>query len=285
MFNKILLFGDSFMTNPLKQYFRRPAIYLRLPSGGKFYSQGAIDLPENKEIPIYPMTAIDEITTKTPDMLFNGTAVIEIIKSCVPNIKNPWEIPQIDLDPILVAIRAATNGNDMDIESTCPACQEESSYGVNLTGLLTSLKSGDYDNEVLINDLKFKFRPLSYKQVNQINMAQFDIQNIANNLDKIEDEQARQLKTTETMHRLTELSMGFVSEAIEHIATPSAFVVEKEYILDFLKNCDKETYIAIRDYNSSLKAQTEIKPLNIRCVHCQHEYEQPFTLNTSDFFG
>ena len=79
------------MTNPLKQYFRRPAIYLRLPSEGKFYSQGAIDLPENKEIPIYPMTAIDEITTKTPDMLFNGTAVIEIIKSCVPNIKNPWE--------------------------------------------------------------------------------------------------------------------------------------------------------------------------------------------------
>jgi hypothetical protein len=52
------------MTNPLKQYFRRPAIYLRLPSNGKFYSQGAIDLPDNKEIPVYPMTAIDEITTK-----------------------------------------------------------------------------------------------------------------------------------------------------------------------------------------------------------------------------
>jgi hypothetical protein len=285
MFNKILLFGDSFMTNPLKQYFRRPAIYLRLPSEGKFYSQGSIDLPDNKEIPVYPMTAIDEITTKTPDMLFNGTAVIEIIKSCVPNIKNPWDIPQIDLDPILVAIRAATNGNDMDIESTCPSCQEESSYGVNLTGLLTSLKSGDYDNEVLINDLKFKFRPLSYKQINQINMAQFEIQNIANNLDKIEDEQARQAKTTETMHRLTELSMGFVSEAIEHIATPSAFVIEKEYILDFLKNCDKQTFEELRKKTIELRQTSEIKPLKIKCIKCEHQYEQSIILNATDFFG
>jgi hypothetical protein len=79
--------------------------------------------------------------------------------------------------------------------------------------------------------------------------------------------------------------MRILSQTITHIKTPNAFVEEKEYILDFLKNCDRETYIAIRDYNASLKAQTEIKPLRIRCVHCQHEYEQPFTLNTSDFFG
>lgn len=273
------------MSNPLKQYFRRPAIYLRLPSEGKFYSQGSIDLPENKEIPIYPMTAIDEITTKTPDMLFNGTAVIEIIRSCVPNIKNPWEIPQIDLDPILVAIRAATSGNSMDIESTCPACEEESSYGVNLTGLLTSLKAGNYEDEVVIDELKFKFRPLSYKQINEINLAQFEIQNIANNLDKIADDKERQLKTTETMNRLTELSMGFVSEAIEHIASPSAFVVEKEYILDFLKNCDKQTFEALRAKTIELRQASEIKPLKIRCIKCSNEYDQSIVLNATDFFG
>lgn len=273
------------MTNPLKQYFRRPAIYLRLPSEGKFYPQGAIDLPDNKELPIYPMTAIDEITSKTPDMLFNGTAVVEIIKSCVPNIKNPWAIPQIDLDPILVAIRAATNGNDMDIESTCPACKEEGSYGVNLTGLLTSLKAGKYDDEVVMDDLKFKFKPLSYKEINEINMAQFEIQNVARNLDKIDDENVRQEQTTATMHRLTELSMGFVSQAIEHIATPSAFVTEKEYILDFLRNCDKQTFDDLRQKTIDLRQASEIKPLKIRCVNCSNEYEQSIILNATDFFG
>jgi hypothetical protein len=173
----------------------------------------------------------------------------------------------------------------MDIESTCPSCSEESSYGVNLTGLLTSLTAGNYDDEVLINELKFKFKPLSYKEINQINMAQFEIQNIARNLDKIEDEQARQLQTTETMHRLTELSMGFVSQAIEHIATPSAFVTEKEYILDFLRNCDKQTFEDLRQKTIDLRQASEIKPLKIKCIHCSNEYEQSIILNATDFFG
>ena len=122
-------------TNPLKQYFRRPSIYLKLPSGGKYYPEGSIELPENNEVPIYPMTAIDEITSKTPDALFNGIAVTEIIKSCVPNIKDPWQVPATDLDALLIAIRAATNGNMLDVESSCPSCKEESSYNINLVGL------------------------------------------------------------------------------------------------------------------------------------------------------
>ena len=66
--------------NPLQQYFRQPAIYLRLPSNGEFYPPGSIDMPVNKEIPIFPMTAIDEITYRTPDALFNGTAVVNVIQ-------------------------------------------------------------------------------------------------------------------------------------------------------------------------------------------------------------
>ena len=55
-------------------------------------------MPENRELPVYPMTAIDEITYRTPDALFNGQAVVNVIHSCVPNIKNAWEIPGTDLD-------------------------------------------------------------------------------------------------------------------------------------------------------------------------------------------
>lgn len=44
--------------NPLKQYFRRPAVYIKLPSNGKNYTEGSLDMPENGELPVYPMTAI-----------------------------------------------------------------------------------------------------------------------------------------------------------------------------------------------------------------------------------
>jgi hypothetical protein len=275
----------TIQNNPLKQYFRRPAIYLKLPSGGKMYAPGVVSIPESGELAVYPMTAIDEISSKTPDALYNGTAMADIIKSCIPDIKDPWAINSIDLDAVLIAIRSAAGGDDMTIGSQCPSCNEISDYGVNLVGILSQLKSADYEKELIINDLSIKFRPLSYKEMNEAGTGQMEAQRIFTILEKEENEAIRAEKTQDALRFITDVTMRILSQTITHIRTPNAFVEEKEYILDFLKNCDRETYIAIRDYNSSLKAQTEIKPLRIKCVHCQHEYEQPFTLNTSDFFG
>ena len=91
-------------TNPLRKHFRQPAIHLRLPSGGSFYPQGTIIMPANGELPILPMTAVDEITSRTPDALFNGSAVMDIIGSCVPNIRDPWAIPATDITALLIAV-------------------------------------------------------------------------------------------------------------------------------------------------------------------------------------
>jgi len=271
--------------NPLKQYFRRPEIYLKLPSGGNFYAEGSIDLPENKELPIYPMTAIDEITSKTPDALFNGTAVVEIIKSCVPNIKDPWAIPSIDLDPILIAIRAASNGNMLDIESTCPSCNEEASYNINLVGLLSKLDVGNYDDPININELTFKFKPFSYKKVNNINMVQFEIEQSISKLENITDPEERQVQSGLTMQKLNNLSMELITESLEYISTPTAIVTEKEYILDFLQNCDRKIFEQLRVTAVQLRESSQLKPLPVKCFHCSHDYTQKLTLNVSDFFG
>lgn len=271
--------------NPLKQYFRRPSVYIRLPSEGKEYPPGIINMPENGEIPVYPMTAIDEITTKTPDALFNGTAVIDIIKSCVPNITDPWAINSTDLDAILIGMKAASSGNNMDIDSQCPKCEDISSYGVNLISILSQLKAPDYNKTLDIDDLKIKFKPLTYKQMNQASVGQFEAQKLFANLESLTDDEERTKKTTEALKMITELTMDIVSKTIEYIETPGVRVDNAQFILDFLKNCDKNTYIAIRDYNAELKSMTEIKPLQITCPSCSHEYKQQFTLNASDFFG
>lgn len=275
----------SLANNPLKQYFRRPSIYIKLPSGGKYYPPGVIDMPENGELPIYPMTAIDEITTKTPDALYNGAAMTELIKSCVPNIKDPWRINSIDLDAILIGIRAAANGTELEIESTCPSCEDYGKYGINLMYILSQLQPGDYDNEFKTSDLSIKFRPLTYKEMNEASLGQFDLQRIFASLEEEKDEETRKERGKEALKQVTHLTIRLLTGAIEYIQTPNTRVIEKEYIDDFLHNCDKNVYVAIRDYNAQLKATTEIKPLRIKCVHCNHNYEQPFTLNPSDFFG
>lgn len=271
--------------NPLKQYFRRPSVYLKLPSGGRGYPEGALNLPENGEVAVYPMTAIDEITTKTPDALFNGTAVAELIKSCIPDILDPWSVTSEDLDSILIAIKAASGGNDFEVTSVCPKCANEGTYGVNLVGVLATMRAPDYSKPLELSDLQIKFKALTYREINEAGIEQVEVQKIFTAIERAEDEQQRIKLGEQALKGITDLTMRLLTKAIEYIQTPNAKVIEKEYILDFLKNCDKNMYVKIRDYNTELKAQTEIKPLEIKCVECSNEYKQSFTLNPTDFFG
>lgn len=271
--------------NPLRQYFRRPAVHFKLPSEGKGYSPEVIDIPVTGEIPVYPMTAIDEITVRTPDALFNGSAVVELIKSCVPAIKDPWKLNSNDLDAVLIAIRAAGGQQQLEVETVCPKCQNQAAYGLNLLAVLSQLKQGDYDTELAVNDLKLKFRPLSYKEMNDAAIEQFKIQKTFGNIDSIENEEERNAMTQQAVRAITEVTMQIIANTVEYIDTPTSRVEQKEFISDFLHNCDGSIYVAIRDHNARLKNSTELKPLDIKCDNCSHEYIQPFTLNASDFFG
>ena len=271
-------------TNPLRQYFRRPAVYMRLPSNGQGYPPGSLTMPENGELPVFPMTAIDEITSKTPDALYNGAAITEIIKSCVPDIKDPWVIPGNDLDAILIAIKAAS-GDSLSIPSTCPKCENSQDYGLNLQALLASLKAGDYSSEFEVNELKVKFRPLNYKEMNDAALAQFEI-NKASVLVNTDIPDAEKSKILEgALKEITNQTMIILAKSIEYIKTPQTIVDNKDYILDFIKNCDRNVYIAMRDHSAKLRTDSELQPLNIQCTNCSNEYQQPYTLNISDFFG
>lgn len=271
--------------NPLRQYFRRPAVFLKLPSGGKDYSQNVIDMPDSGELPVFPMTAIDEITTKTPDALFNGTAVHELIKSCIPNIKDPWLINSSDLDAILIAIKSASGGNEIELESQCPSCENISNYTVNLLQILTNMKAADYSKPLVLGELKIKFRPLTYKQMNEASMGQFEVQRSFLEIENEPDQELKTKKGQDALKKVTELTMKILSKAIEYIKTPNTQVEDEKFILDYLHNCDKNNFISIRDHNADLKAKTELPPLEIKCPSCSHGYKQPFTLNASDFFG
>lgn len=271
--------------NPLKQYFRRPSVYMKLPSGGAGYPEGALDLPDNGELPIYPMTAIDEITARTPDALFNGTAVVELIRSCVPNIKDPWAVTNVDLDALLVAIKAASSpSGEMDVESQCPKCEDVSTFKIILGGILAGLSNPDFDTELEVGDLSIKFRPLSFKEVNQASIEQFDLQRMFASLENMTDEEQKSKAMQEALARITNLTMVLLSKSIVHIKTPSVPVTELDYILDFLQHCDRNLYIQIRDYSSKIREQSEIKPMQFTCASCSHQYEQSITLNPTDFF-
>jgi len=271
--------------NPLKQFFRQPAIYLKLPSGGQFWPEGSLDMPANGEIPIYPMTAIDEITYRTPDALFNGQAVINVIQSCVPAVKNAWDVPNTDINALLVAIRIASYGHDMEVASTCPSCKHEEDYTVDMRVLLDHIHCPDYDKKLKYGDLQITFKPVNYAQQNETGMMQFEQQKILSMIpDSSLSEDEKMTRLSEALKHITNLTITVVTNSIAAIETPGAAVVDSEQIEEFLRNCDRNVYNQIRDRVVELNQATQLDSMNVECVECHNKYEQPMNLDMASFF-
>lgn len=271
--------------NPLTQYFRQPAIYIRLPSGGKFYPPGALAMPANGELPVLPMTSVDEITYRTPDALFNGTATVNVIKSCVPAIRDPWAMPAADLDAVLVGIRIASYGHAMDLEVTCPACNADESVSVDLRVVNDNLKIGDYEKSLSISDLEFWFQPIPYKIVNDNNQMQMEQQQAMRVLDSDADDTVKLAQLNRSMLMINEVTLRTIAQSIAAIKTPQALVSETEFIIDYLKNCESKIFNQLRDHVIAIKQKSDVQPLAMQCKECNHEYSQPFTLDLSSFFA
>jgi hypothetical protein len=274
------------MTNPLSQYFRQPSIYIKLPSQGQNYPAGTIIMPANGELPVYPMTAIDEITYRTPDALFNGQATVNVIQSCLPNIKDAWAIPSIDLDTILIAIRIASYGHDMDFATSCPACNDTSERTIDLRTMLDALRSPDYASHITQGDLEIYFRPLTYKNLNENSQLQFEQQKLLQVIpDSSVSDADKMTALTRAFNQLTEITVRSLSISITVIKTPQALVSEQPFIEEFLKNCDRELFNQIRDHVLRLREQSELQPLKLQCTACNNKYEQALTLDMASFFA
>jgi hypothetical protein len=274
------------MSNPLSQYFRQPSIYIKLPSQGQNYPAGTLIMPANGELPVYPMTAIDEITYRTPDALFNGQATVNVIQSCVPSILDAWAVPSIDLDTILIAIRIASYGHDMEFATTCPACNDTSERTIDLRTMLDALRAPDYAAHVSHGDLSIYFRPLNYKNLNDNSALQYEQQKLLQVIpDSTISEADKMTALTQAFKSLTEITIRSLAISITAIKTPQALVSEPAHIEEFLKNCERDLFNQIRDHVLRLREQSELQPLKLECTACNHQYQQALTLDMASFFA
>lgn len=279
--------------NPLKKFFRQPKNYIRLPSSGNFYPQGALEKTETGEYPVYAMTAKDELIFKTPDALMNGQATVEVIQSCFPAIKNAWAIPSIDLDAILVAIRIATYGEKMDLEINMPGTNEQKTYELDLRLVLDKLISSAFDNEIVVSkELKVFIRPLTYKEFTQTATKALEEQRIFSVVsDKEMDNQKKLELFTASFRKLTDININMVTASIVKIVTDEGETTDPTFIKEFIDNADKDFYKAIIDHLEVQKKKFAIEPQKIitteeeRAAGAPAELEIPVTLDSSNFFG
>lgn len=272
--------------NPLSQFYRQPKIWIKLPSNGHYYPEGSLDKSVNDEYPVFAMTAKDELLFKTPDALLSGQSTVEVIKSCIPAIKDPWSMPSIDLDVCLIAIRLATYGEDMEINVTCPSCKEDNDYTMNLRLWLSQFDNFRYRDTVEVDPLVIKIRPYAYKEITKASLQTLEQQKLVQIAtdESISDEEKIEKFQTGFI-KLTNLTVDLVAGCITRIDTPQGSVVDKSYIKDFINNASKDVFEKIHDHVSKLKSEIELKPQTVKCAHCEAEFTTPITMDQSNFFA
>lgn len=272
--------------NPLANYFRQPKLYMKLPSHGRFYPEGTLDRSEIDEYPVYAMTAKDELMFKTPDALMNGQATVEVIKSCVPAIKEPWLMPSLDLDAVLIAIRIATYGEQMDINSSCPECNHFNEFSMNLVQYLDEIAQTDYNTEVNVPPLSVHIRPYSYKEISKAaikGLEQQKIFSIVNDENMLDEEKIE--KFGESFVKLTQLTVDVVAGCITKIVTPEGEVEDPVLIKEFVENAPSDIFNSINARVMSMKEQMSLKAQDVECTECQHKWTVEVTMDQTNFFG
>jgi hypothetical protein len=280
-------------TNPLSKYYRQPAIYIGLPTGKSYYDADVVEPTTTGELPVLPMTAKDELAFKTPDALMNGQASVDVIKSCMPNIKDPWKLVNYDLDTILLAIRIATYGETMEVSTTVPVINEQMTHNINLVALLETIKNINFtDTVVTKDDFKVKLRPLTYKEITDTQIKTFQQQKqFAGITNSNLTEEEKTQKYAENFKQLNDLNFIMLSESIESITTPAdETVTEKSQIVEFLENAESKRVQEIQDGLIKIRNQAALKPLKIDCTEQQIKqgapatFEVPLTFDNSNFF-
>ena len=281
-------------TNPLGKYYRQPQIYVTLPTKGKYYPADVYTPSETGEIPVFPMTAMDELAFKTPDSLISGQSTVDVIKSCVPNLKNPWKMTNYDTDTILLAIRVATYGEVMPMSYSVPGTTMTVEHSVNLPALLEGLAKVDIvDTATTKSGFKIKVLPLDYQTLTKVQTARFEQEKIyATMRASALDEKAKADQFAKSFKVLNTINFELLIDSIVEITTPDGVTVgDKMQIQEFCKNCDTKVINEIQDELGKIRVQGQVPPLRMKATE-EHikagapaSYEIPLTFDQSNFFG
>ncbi len=278
--------------NPLSKYFRQPAIYVSLPSGTD-YPPHVVTPTQTGELGVMPMAAKDEIRFKTPDALMNGQGVVDVIQSCVPEIKDAWQIKSYDLDTILVAIRIATYGETMDINFTVPGANENVSHSVNLPAILDDLKAVKVDGHITLDDgLKITVRPLTYKDMTTTSLQTFQQQKMYSAIqDSQLSDEDKAKRFNDAFKTLTDLNASILLKNIQTITMPDGTeIMDPTHIKEFVDNANTTLIKEIEQKLTQLRGQGAVQPLKLKATEDQIKkgapasYEVPVTFDTSNFF-
>jgi len=276
--------------NPLKKFTRLPKIYVKLPSKLQFYSENFVQTSVNGEVAVCALSAKDQILLRTPDAMLNGEALREVVSSCVPSLKDAVQLVEPDINTLLLAIKIATNGSNMDLVLTCPECQTNGEYQVDLQQLLDQQTFLEESTTIELNDgLLVELRPFTFEQrhlqiLNELERSQ--ALRILESDDSISDND-RLIKISKQVTAMTDRTFALVSKSVVAITIISTqeTVTQREYIDEYVQGLTKIQADAIMEKIRDLNDIGIKNDYQFQCHNCMHEWHQQLDMDPTSFFG
>lgn len=278
--------------NPLSAYFRAPKLYTKIPSGGKFYGPEIAEVPDTGEYAVYPMTTKDELLLKNPDALLNGEAVANLIRSCVPEIKNPKALLSADVDALLIAIRGASGGDEVDVAAKCEKCGTITDIVISVESALATMEelNSEYEFE-LSNGLKIIALPFSYSSTIKAGLASFQSTRSMQSISEMSDDMERLRAFNESFVKLADLNFELIIDSIKAVIYldsdgEEVEVTDKKTIREFLENTDNKTGKEIENFVNGVNGKGVKNETQVECSNeeCGNIFTVPVNFDPVNFF-
>lgn len=277
--------------NPLSAYYRRPGTYITLPTGGKFYKQPPT-LSDTGELAVYPMTAKDELILKNPDALLNGEALKIVIASVCPDIKNVNEIPAPDIDPILVAMRMASYGDDLgiDVNHNCTASDGKSQHvtiGLGTVLSTTTPIAETHGTVTLSTGIVVELKPYTLEAQSRVLRVQFvtmrQLQAAEANDKMSIDEKAA--IANRGYDELVALSQDIMGLSILSVTLPDGVkVTQPSHIAEWVLNLDRATADRLDKELKGFNEYGITRDLSVKCDYCGEQFTTDMMFDPTSFF-
>ena len=275
--------------NPLKSYVRTPKLQVLLPSRGK-WGDAETASKITGEIPVYPMTSKDEVMIKNPDALLNGESVASVLKSCT-GIENVYDLTNNDVEFLLVAIRYATNGNEMEIDAVCPNDQHVNRVAVDLERILDSVEEMDKTYQTkLENGLKVNLRPMSFKNAQRLSLNAFQASTTLQTINDAKLPQTERIKVfNKSFEAIADLAVETMIDSIVSVIVPEGdeekTVTDKKFIGEWVKGMTSAEAKHIQTKLDDINKEGFDHSYNVVCEECGTKFKTSIEFNVSNFFG
>lgn len=269
--------------NPLQQYFRQPKIYVTLPSGGLYNKPNSID-GDVSHVPVFGMTGMDEILLKTPDALMTGESTARLIQSCCPTIKDPWDVSSLDTELLFSAIRIATYGNKLHVTHTCPHCSTDNEYDIDLSTVVDHFGKCKYNNKLQVNNFTITTKPLTYKQVTDISIQTFGLQQQLYQATQIENTEEQKNTLKLLFEEINKVQLDLYRNSVDSVEVDGIVVDDPTHVKEWLANCDKVIIDKLKLHIDKNKTDWKIPDFPVVCENCKKESKAYIELDQSNFF-